>query len=100
MATKSPTSSQLEVASLLLPSKGAITRAPTTAGLSALRKTILSEGLPVEDDIHSSKTVKKSSVRSMAWKVLLAVEAMPATDFLDLVKMGDSVAHDKIRNDT
>lgn len=36
----------------------------------------------------------------MAWKLLLGIDSLPAQEYLDLVAKSQSVAHEKIRNDT
>jgi hypothetical protein len=60
-----------------------------------LRQRILAEGIPDEEQHDGG-----SSSRSIAWKVLLGVDELDCTEYLHLVSLGSSAAHDKIANDT
>ncbi|KAI9142459.1 rab-GTPase-TBC domain-containing protein [Paraphysoderma sedebokerense] len=65
--------------------------------LTKLRKLILTEGIPDDDqdDIPTS-----TALRCRVWKVLLGIHHISTKEYLNLISKGESEVYQKIRNDT
>ncbi|KAG0252974.1 hypothetical protein BG011_006626 [Mortierella polycephala] len=78
-----------------------LTEEAISASLQELRQLILAYGIPDEKATTSiSQKVKRPSIRSRCWKLLLEVHHVSAQEYVSLVKRGKPEEYDKIRNDT
>lgn len=80
-------------------------------GVRKLRRLILIDGIPSQvvcyaislssHQIHHIVTlIQDSTLRPRIWKILLRVNELPASTFLEYVARGPCAVREKIRNDT
>lgn len=63
--------------------------------LGAVRKAVLFSGIR-----HEKKKRLGTSLRGRVWKIMLAVDQVPASVYLDLVRRKESYVYGKIRGDS
>ena len=57
----------------------------------ALRRLVVTHGLPEESGRESSTSVSRCTLRGQVWKLLLGVRRVGAADYADLVELGPAM---------